>query len=649
MPYIQFTKKFFAQPEQAIAREYLETNPNGAYCNSTLINCNSRKYHGLLVVKQPQIDDGRYVLLSALDETIFQGAERFSCGTHKYPNAFHPEGFRLYNDFSNAQIPTWTFKTEGFTLRKELLLVEDEDRLLVRYTVVEAKPSIRLQLDPFVAFRNIHTVYRANTSANWKTEQIANGIKLKLYAGFSDLHIQFSKAADFIPAPDWYYNIEYDRERERGYAYQEDLYHPGYFEIAAKKGDQIIFSAGVEEITPRKLKTLFEKELKKRPVLKTYDDCLQRASAQFIVNNHNRCEIMAGYPWFGAWGRDTFIALPGLTLATGKHDICKEVLNTMVKDLKYGLFPNVGNGVNASYNGADASLWFFWTLQQYREYTRASISSIWKKYGAAMKFILEYFRQGTLYNIHMQDDGLLYAGETGSAITWMDAIVDGKGVTPRIGATVELNALWYNAICFGLEGAAKAGDSLFIESWGVWPDRIVESFISTFWSKEKGYLADCANGGNKDWALRPNQIFATSLPFSPLPDKIKGAVLETVKEKLLTPRGLRTLSADDPSYKGIYQGDQRTRDMAYHQGTVWPWLTGHFVEAYYKVHGAESIPFLQSIYDNFSQAVDEYGIGSIAEIYDGDAPHAPRGAISQAWSVAELLRIETLIKGYVKE
>lgn len=648
MSYIRFSKEQLNNLDFSLDREILQANSTGAYCSSSLVNCNTRKYHGLLIVPQPQLDDSKYVLLSALDETILQGVKKIQLGTHRYPDIYYPEGYYYMEGFSYERVPGWKICSDDIVIQKEILLVQEEARVLIRYTIKEAKSSFQLQFNPFLAFRKIHAVGKCTLPTDAKSKKISNGTKVKMYLDFSDLFLQFSKKVEFVAAPDWHYNNEYNQERERGYEYSEDLYCPGYFKLSVKNGDQLIFSAGLSEINPRKLKGLMESELKKRIPLLSLNECLENAARQFISNGEGGTEITAGFHWFGTWGRDTFIALPGLTLATNRPETCKQVIDTMLKNLKYGLFPNTGSGHNAVYNSADASLWFFWALQQYAAYT-GTISKIWNEYGDKMKSILELYRKGTLHNIHMLGNGLLFAGEKGVALTWMDAVVDGKPVTPRTGLAVELNALWYNAIRFALETAAFSNEKKFIEEWETIPFLIEKSFKKNFWDEEKKYLADCVNDHHHDWSLRPNQVFAVSLPYSPIDNEIKKSVLEAVQEKLLTSRGLRTLSPDDKQYKGTYFGNQHERDLSYHQGTIWPWLLGHFLEAYLKVYGEKAKPFLQLYYDNFESALLEYGIGTVAEIYDGDEPHKARGAVSQAWSVAELLRIRNMIAGGYKE
>jgi len=638
-PYIKFDKNQLINLQYALNKELLRTNKRGAYASSTIIGCNTRKYHGLLVAPQPQLDMENHVFLSTLDETVLQRDAEFHLAIHKYPGLFHPKGHKYIADFSSDPIPYWIYRVGGVVLKKEILFSSDIDCVMLRYTLLDAHSPTTLRLMPLLAFRNYHSLSKANIYANKKYEDIPNGIKLRLYSGYADLHLQASKEAEYVSSPDWYYNFEYPKEQERGYPFQEDLFVPGFFEFQIKKGEEVVFSASLEEMKPRTLKTTFNKELKARVPRNSFENCLLNSAKQFIVERDKKTEIVAGYHWFGRWGRDSFIALPGLTLVTGHAEQCKAALNTLAAQMKNGLFPNMGN----SYNSVDAPMWFFWTLQQYSEFTDTEVK-VWLTFGAKMCAILEAFRKGTDYNIKMQENGLISAGYPGVALTWMDAIVDGKPVTPRTGMAVEINALWYNAVCFSLHLAKAAEDEKFVKQWEDLPALISDSFVKTFWSEQKKYLADVVNGNDKDWSVRPNQIFATSLPYSPLDEQMKLEVLEKVKNELLTTRGLRTLSPKDASYKGVYFGDQKTRDAAYHQGTVWAWLLGHFAEGYLKLHGAEGIQLVKQLYEGFSSTMMEHGICTISEVFDGDPPHRDEGAISQAWSVGELLRIGYLIK-----
>lgn len=640
--YIQFDKNQLINLQYVFNKELLRTNKRGAYASSTIIGWNTRKYHGLLVAPQPQIDNENHVLLSSVDETLIQNEAEFHLAIHKFPGGvYHPKGHKYIKDFSADPIPYWTYEVGGIVLKKEIILLSDIDTVMLRYTLVDASSPITMRLAPFLAFRNYHQLSKANNYANKKFAEVPNGIRLRLYSGYTDLVMQLSKTAEYVSVPDWHYNFEYPKEQERGYDYQEDLFTPGFFEFPIKKGEQVVFAAGLDELNPRGMKALFQREVKSRIPRSSFENCLLNSAKQFIVQRDKKTEVVAGYHWFGRWGRDTFIALPGLTLDTNKPEICKAVLTTMTAQLKNGLFPNMGN----AYNSVDAPLWFFWTLQQYIEFTGVK-SRTWTTFGSKMRAILDAYRNGTDYNIRMNDQGLISAGYPGVALTWMDAVVDGKPVTPRTGMPVEINALWYNAVCFSLHLAQQANDRKFIEQWEDLPELIAESFEKTFWDEQRGYLADVVNGETKDWSVRPNQVFATSLPYSPIDENIKVSVLEKVKQELLTPRGLRTLSPKDPNYKGSYFGDQKNRDLAYHQGTVWPWLLGHFAEGYLKLYGSEAVPFIKSIYDGFAPTMLEHGISTISEIFDGDPPHKAEGAISQAWSVGELIRINYLLKKY---
>ncbi len=639
MSYLNFDKKELTNLEYSLNREILRSNRAGSYASTTLVACNTRKYHGLLVCPMEHLDGGKHVLLSSLDLTVINNEEEFNLGIHKYEgDHYQPRGHKYVQDFEIDVIPQVYYRVGSLRFVRETILVEKEQQVLIRYTILEAESPVNLKFSPFLAFRNMHQLSKANMHANTKVKHIENGIKTRLYDGYPNLYLQFSKKVEFVQVPDWYFNIEYLEEQKRGYDFKEDLFVPGFFETKAKKGESIIFSASTVLNKAASIKRKFTAELNKRIPRNSFKECLMNSAEQFIVKNHRKTEVIAGYHWFGSWGRDTFIALPGLTLPMGDNKTFLAVMDTMVKKLKDGLFPNMGTEEDFAYNTVDASMWFFWALQQF-SYQNKSYKVVWDNYGKKMKAILNAYEKGTMHNIHMQKNGLIYAGENGKALTWMDAIVNGKPVTPRIGCPVEINALWYNAICFSLELATKANDTSFVNKWKKWPEIIEESFKKTFWDKDKNYLADYVDNNFKDWSIRPNQIIAASLRYSPVTDEIKNAVIETVRRNLLTPRGLRTLAPKNPLYKGIYQGDQNERDQAYHQGTVWPWLIEHYVDAYMNLHKKSGLQHVKSIIEGFEPVMNEHGIGSVSEIYDGDPPHLPKGAITQAWSVAALLRI----------
>ena len=646
MSYLRFDKSQLINLEYSLGKEILRTNRAGSYASMTIIGCNTRKYHGLLVCPVDQLDGERHVLLSSLDETVIQHGKEFNIGIHKYEgDNYEPKGHKYVRDFEAETIPVTIIRVGGVVLRKERLLVENDEQILIKYTLLEAHSPTILRFKPFLAFRNIHALSKSNLIANTKSEFVPNGIKSKLYNGYPYLHMQFSKSVDFIPVPDWYYNVEYLEEQKRGYDYKEDLFVPGYFELPIKKGESVVFSGSTKEVNPNSITRRFTAELKKRVPRDDFKNCLINSAQQFIVRKKGETQIIAGFPWFDCWGRDTFISLPGLTLSIDDPKTFLQVTDTEVKKLKGGLFPNMGSGEDAAYNSVDAPLWFFWAIQQYVDYAGSEMS-VWKKYSGHMKAILAAYREGASFNIRMQENGLIWAGEEGKALTWMDAVVDGYPVTQRKGFAVEINTLWYNAVKFALELAEKAGDKKFVKEWENMPEKIKESFRIVFCDPDKAYLADYVDGDYKDWSVRPNQIFAVSFKYSPLDNDKKKQVLDTVRKELLTPRGLRTLSPKNPDYKAVYEGNQEQRDKAYHQGTVWPWLLGHFCEGYLKLHKKSGIGFVRQLVEGFEEVMSEHGIGSISEIYDGNPPHLPRGAISQAWSVAEILRILTMLEKY---
>ena len=639
MAYLKFDKTQLINLEYSLTKEFIRSNRAGSYCSTTIVYCNTRKYHGLLIAPIENLDGDRHVLLSSFDETIIEHENEFNLGIHKYQgDIYSPRGHKYVRDFLADPSPTIVYRVGGVVMLKESLLVEKEEQMLIRYTIKESDVPIKLRFRPFLAFRNMHQLSKANLYANTKAVLIPNGAKIRLYDGYPYLHMQFSKHADFVPVPDWFYGIEYNKELRRGYDYKEDLFVPGYFELDARKGDVIIFSASTAKANPEQLKRKYTVEVTKRIPRDSFKHCLINSAQQFFVKRNKKTEIIAGFPWFGSWGRDTFIALPGLTLAVGDIATCKDVLDTQVSKLHNGLFPNIGSDETAAFNSVDAPLWFFWSLQQYTKVVK-NYTTIWRSYGKAMRSILEAYRNGTSYNIKMHENGLIHAGEPGKALTWMDAIVHGKPVTPRIGFPVEINALWYNAVMFSLDLAKRAKDEDFLRNWEQLPQKIQDSFMGMFWDPKRGYLADVADYKATDWSVRPNQVIAVSMEFSMLTTEIKKAVLDVIERDLLTPRGLRTLSPTNENYKGIYKGTQEQRDQAYHQGTVWPWLLEHFCEAYMNLHKESGLGFLERLINGFEPVMTELGIGTIPEIFDGDPPHRARGAISQAWSVGALLRI----------
>ena len=524
MSYIEFDKEQLVNINFSKSREILRCSHTGAFANTTLVGLNTRKYHGLFIAPQDRIDHERHVLVSNLNETIIVNNMDFHLSMNQFKGGIiNPKGNKYLQQFTADGIPTYLYRVGKFNFTKEIIFLKNSDRLIIKYTMLDNYDSASFQFQPLLAFRSIHQLTHANDQVNTQFESVENGVGFCLYDNYTPVYLQCSSPITYQHHPDWFYNVEYEEELNRGYEGVEDLYTPGSF-TAEVKDKELFITIGTEPIKTENIAKLYTDDIKQHTSRSSFFNCLQNAADQFIVKRNDKTEVIAGYPWFGRWGRDTFIALPGLTLALGKPELCKEIMDSMIEDMNEGLFPNIGSGANAAYNSVDAPLWFFRTLQLYAQITHTE-KKIWKEYGGTMKRILSAYRHGTLNNIRMLDNGLIYAGGPGLALTWMDAVIDGRPVTPRTGCQVEINALWYNAVKFALEMARLAKDSDFIYDWEPMVQDFPTVFKDTFWSKEIGYLADYVNGDYKNFQIRPNMMIATSLPYSPISEKIRQLIL----------------------------------------------------------------------------------------------------------------------------
>lgn len=636
MSYISFNAGQLTDIDFTSKREILRTNRAGAYISTALDGCNTRKYHGLLVVPIAAFDGEKHVLLSQLDETIVQNDTEFELGVRRFVNGFYnPKGNKYLHDFDYAKVPKFTFKAGNIELAKERLLVENEQQILVKYTLTESSSPVKLRLRPFLTFRNMHNLSKANNYIQSGHEIIANGIKVCLYDNYPCLHMQLSCENKFTETPDWYYNVEYFEDKNRGYDYLEDLFTPGCFEIPMKRGESIIFSASVLDEKPHSFKQRFSRELSKRPVRDSYMSCLKNASLQFICHKGESEDIIAGYQWYGSKSRQTFVALPGLRLVQSDRQLGKKVIDSYIPYLNKGLFPDSIADKHPVYTNADTSLWFIWTMQQLRK-QGIRIKEFYAKYQKKIHEIIENYVEGT-HIVNMLENGLLFSANQGQATTWMDSYSDGAPAVPRYGMPVELNALWFNAVCFILEMAKASGDTEFFNKWRRLPELIEESFMKAFWSDEKGYLADVYNGFSTDWSVRPNMMIAAAFDYSPLGLEQKAGILNIVEKQLLTPRGLRSLSPADPAYIGIVEGSLAQREKAAHNGAVYPWLLMFYAEVYLQIHKKNGVQHIRELVDGFKNEMNNRCLGTISEFYNGNPPHDPKGAVSQAWSVAALL------------
>ena len=631
MSYLRLEKAVMTNLQESLRREFLRTNRSGAYSSSTLVDCNTRKYHGLLVVPVPELDDENHVLLSSLDCTVIQHGAEFNLGLHKYQgNNFSPNGHKYIREFDATKVPTTTYRVGGVVLKKEVIF------------------------QPFLAFRSVRQFTHENMTASREYQEIDGGIKTCMYAGYPDLYMQFSKKNEFVFQPDWYRGVEYPKEQERGYVSNEDLYVPGYFEMPIKKGESIIFSGSTSQAKTSTLKKLFDEEVDERVPRDNFYHCLVTAAHQFHfrdrrsgtmekIDKKDERYLLAGYPWFKCRARDTFIALPGLTLAIGEVDYFELVMRTAEKGLREFMTNKPLSVKIYEIEQPDVPLWAIWAIQQYVK--QVGVEAGYQKYGKLASDIVDYILKGKHPNLRLDENGLLYSNGRDRAVTWMNSTANGKPVVPRSGYIVEFNALWYNALKFCAAMKAEQGKAKDAEALEKRAALAKQSFVETF-VNEYGYLLDYVDGKMMDWSVRPNMIFAVAFDYSPLSQDQMKSVVDICTRELLTPKGLRSLSPKSGGYNPIYVGPQTQRDYAYHQGTAWPWLGGFYMEACLKLYKRSRLSFIERQLVGYEDEMDYHAIGTISELFDGNPPFHGRGAMSFAMNVAEILRTLKLMEKY---
>ena len=593
MSYLRFEKALMTNLQDSLPKELLRTNRSGAYSCSTIVDCNTRKYHGLLVVPVPEIDDDNHVLLSSLDVTVVQHGAEFNLGLHKYQgNNFSPMGHKYIREFDCDKVPTTIYRVGGVLLKKEVVFQHYEDRILIRYTLVDAHSATTLRFRPFLAFRSVRQFTHENTVASRDFYPVDNGIKTCMYEGYPDLYMQFSKKNEFIFHPDWYRGVEYPKEQERGYASTEDLYVPGYFEMPIKKGESIVFSAAISSIKPSALKKLFDEEVAERSPRDNFFHCLVNAAHQFHIRKKNDDRyLLAGYPWFKCRARDTFISLPGLTLSIEEQDYFELVMKTAERGIREFMAGKPLTGLMTEIEQPDVLLWAIWAIQQYAK--EASLEKCNEMYGKLVADIVKFIEANKHNNLELRENGLLYSEGKKKAVTWMNSTANGRPVVPRTGYIVEFNALWYNALCFAASLAELSGNNAQVDHLNKLAEKVKTSFVEVFLN-EHGYLFDYVDDKDpRDWSVRPNMIFAAAFDYSPLDQAQKKGVVDICTRELLTPKGLRSLSPKSGGYNPMYVGPQTQRDYAYHQGTAWPWLGGFYMEASLKLYKRTRLSFIE--------------------------------------------------------
>ena len=646
MSYLRFEKALMTNQEESLPRELLRTNRSGAYSCSTIVDCNTRKYHGLLVVPVPELDDENHVLLSSLDATVIQHGAEFNLGLHKYQgNNYSPKGHKYIREFDCDKVPTTLYRVGGVVLKKEVVFQHYEDRILIRYTLVDAHSATTLRFRPFLAFRSVRQFTHENTVASREYSEVEKGIKTCMYAGYPDLYMQFSKDNKFVFMPDWYRGVEYPKEQERGYASNEDLYVPGYFEMNIEKGESIVFSASTSACDTAELQQLFADEVEERSPRDNFFHCLVNAAHQF----HNRTKkderyILAGYPWFKCRARDTFISLPGLTLSIEEEDYFELVMETASRGLYEFMEGKPLTTKMYEIEQPDVLLWAVWAIQQYAKHVGREKCN--RKYSKLLCDIIDYIIADKHPNLHLKDNGLLYSEGKEKAVTWMNSTANGHPVVPRTGYIVEFNALWYNALKFCAVMATELGADAEAAEYEKRAELCGSSFVDTF-VNQYGYLFDYVEPkDNPDWSVRPNMIFAVALDYSPLSPAQQKSVLDVCTRELLTPKGLRSLSPKSGGYNPMYVGPQTQRDYAYHQGTAWPWLGGFYMEACLKIYKRTRLSFIERQMVGYEDEMVQHCVGTIPELFDGNPPFHGRGAISFAMNVGEVLRTLELLEKY---
>lgn len=645
MAFLKFNKSELVNLSYSLKREIICANKTGAYCNTSIVTCNTRRYHGLLAVPIDAFGGKKHLLLSSLDESLILNGKQFNLGIHCYGSVYEPRGHKYIIDFEADPVPKITYRVGEIVFAKSILLVPDSDQVMIRFELVNAPAKVKLLLTPFLAFRDIHALTDENPNARTEGWEIPNGMAFNLYDGFPDLNMQFNtKDVSFETAPCWYKGITYSDEYRRGFACKEDLYVPGHFETEMKPGDAIVFSASVAIANPSGLKRKFDSFVAKAAKITTYHEQLVHCADLLKQDRGGHKMITAGFSWlYTGLLRETLEALPGLTLyANGDKAEFEEILDNLIADNQERLFHRTTQ--------VEAPLRLAGALGRYIEYG-ADPKAVWKKYGPTVKGILESYLPGRRVEVAMQPNGLLWAQLDHWALSWMNTYVDGNPVTERAGYQVETNAMWFQSILFAvtMEREYSPSDSTFLKEWSHILDLIRENFQTTFWNAGSGYLADYVDNAGQHLEVRPNMLYALVGEDIPVEPEIARRVLQVIDNELVTRRGIRTLSPRHSEYKGVYEGSQTDRDLAYYNGCCLTSLLGPYCEVCFKMKGAAFLNKAQWLVNGFYEDLNKHGVGAFSELYDGDPPHEPHGAISSALSTAALLEVEYLKNKYKEE
>lgn len=644
MSYLKFDKNLMINLEQSLPKEMLRTNQSGAYHCTTIVDCNTRKQHGLLVVPVPELGNSWHVMLSSLDETVYQHGVPFNLGLHRYRGGvMSPNGHKYIREFDCESVPRTTYRVGGVILTKEKIFISNENRILIRYTLVEAHSPTTLRFRPVLAFRDANELCMANDAINTHIPEINNGVSACLYPGYPTLYMQFSHKPTWTYEPNWYNGFEYVKDLERGVPYCEDLWVPGYFEVPIKKGESIIFSAGLSEVSPRSLAKMYEKEIAQRTCRTSFFNCLKNAVKQCYLNEKDGMYLISGYPWGKILARNTFMALPGATIAINHREDFERIADTALKALKDFMTTGEPDKRIGGIDLPDIPLWAVWALQQYaKAYGREDARN---RYLAEVREILNFILAQKHPLLKVDDNGMVTTEGTEKPMSWMNASLGGRPIIARSGLLVEFNALWYNALIFASKLSEGTPDE---EKFRSLAEKMAGPFVNTFLN-DYGYLYDYVNGTYADPSVRPNMAIAIGLDYSPLDRRQRKKVLDIVTRELLTPKGLRTLSPKSYGYRPNYLGSPEEREMALHNGPSRPWLMGFYSDAYLKVFGMSGVSYIDRMLIGFEDEMTSGCIGSLSQLYDANPPFTGRGAISHVTNMAEVLRTLTTLKKFIMD
>lgn len=648
MSYLKFDKDLMINLEYSLYRNVLRTNRRGAYHNTSISGCNTTKYQGLLVMPVPYLDEENHLILSSFDETVIQHGAEFNLGIHRYAgDNYNPKGHKYIREFNCDSVPKTIYRVGGVILSKEIMFSSKENRLMIRYTLLDAHSPTTIRFKPFLAFRKISQLTRENDQADKSYREVENGISTCMYFGYPELFMQFNKKPEFIYYPDWYHDIEYLQDLQSGDTFQEDLYVPGYFEMSIEKGEEIIFSAGDIRVDTSSLRKEFDHEMEIRTPRSNFYNCLKNSSHQFYyIPQNDEYYLLAGYPWFKVRARDQFIALPGCTLAVDKPEDFEKIMDTAIPLLKNFMDNKPLKSYLKQIDDPDVLLWAIWSLQQFRNEQQ---NIFIEKYSDFLFEIIDYISANKHPNLILESEtGLLLTHGRDKSVSWMNASIDGKPVNPRSGYLVEFNALWYNALKFAEEISRIKGKK---EEASEYEERarFTENAFKEVFLNKAGYLYDHVEGNYKDPDVRPNMLFAVSLPYSPLERQQRKSVVDYITKELFATCGIRSLTPKSDKFRPYYGGTENEKKFAYFNGMSFPWLFGHYIEAYLKLFNLSGLSLADRIMVEMEGQMQNDCIGTVSEFYDSHPPFIAHGGYSFAMSVGELLRAQRIIQRYSKE